>query len=113
ILLALLVFLGVFVLGVRIEMSAGEDDLLAVGPEVAARRLADAGADATKPASLKVHHEDLIKRIARILFLGLKTNLLTVGREISFAGASKFLGDLANVPQMRRFGLFPFGRVKR
>src|SRR5262249_27116240 len=59
-LLARLVLLGVPVLGVRVEVAAGEDDLLAVGGEVGAGRLADAGADAAELAALQVHDEDLV-----------------------------------------------------
>src|SRR5581483_10820318 len=44
VLLALAVLGLLLLFGVGVEVAAGEDDLLAVGPEVAARRLADAGA---------------------------------------------------------------------
>src|SRR5262249_10177566 len=106
-LLALLQFLGVFVLRVGIEVTAGEDDLLAVRPEVAARRLADTGADTAKLARVQVQDEYLIKRIARVLFFRLEDDLLAVRREVAFAGAREILGDLMNVLQVRCFGALP------
>src|SRR5438128_3619544 len=45
VLLALTVFLGVVGFCIRIEVTAGEDNLLAVRPKVTARRAADAGTD--------------------------------------------------------------------
>src|SRR6185503_341692 len=63
-LLALLVLLGVVAFRIGVEVAAGEDDLLAVGREEAARRLADAGADAGDAAGRQVLGEDLIERIA-------------------------------------------------
>src|SRR5262245_13641517 len=64
---------GIVLFGVGIEMAAGEDDFRAVGMEVAAGRLADAGADAARGAGLQVHHELLVERVLALL-LGLEND---------------------------------------
>src|SRR5262249_25128865 len=79
------------------EVAAGEDDLLAVGGEVAARGLADAGADAVGAAGRQVHGEDLVEGVAALLLLGLEDDGLAVGGEVAFAGADEVLDELLEV----------------
>jgi len=95
--LAPLVFFGVMLLGVGVEVRTGEDDFLAVGPEETARRLADAGADAAGAAALQVGREYLVEWVAGVLLLGLENDGLAVGREVAFAGADVVRGDLPDV----------------
>src|SRR5437764_247948 len=76
VIVALLVFLGILRLGVGVEMTAGEDDLLAVGAEKGAGRLADAGTDARHLPTSQVHRENLVERVAAVLFLGLENDRL-------------------------------------
>src|SRR5262249_50527279 len=96
-LVAQAVLLLVLLLRVGVEVAAGEDDLLAVGREIAARRLADAGADADRPAGLQVRREDLVERVAAVLLLGLEDDRLAVRGEVALAGADEVLRDLADV----------------
>src|SRR5262249_9499184 len=94
---ALLVFLGVFCFRVWIEVAAGEDDLLAVRPEIAARRLAHAGADAADSAGAQGLTENLIERISGVLFFRLEYDLLAVRRKIPLSGAREVFRHLADV----------------
>src|SRR5581483_11725435 len=87
-LLALLALRGVMRLRLRVEVAAGEEDLLAVGPEIAAGRLADARADPADHAALQLHDEHLVERVLPLL-LGLEDDLLGVGREVPLAGADE------------------------
>src|SRR6266545_1586708 len=93
----------------RVEVAAGEDDLLAVGVEKGARGLADTRADAAILARLKVHDEDLIERIAAVLLLSLENDLLGIGREVALAGANKVEGELSNVLEVCAFLSLPVG----
>src|SRR5262249_36674105 len=111
VLLALLVLGLVLLLGVGVKVTAGEDDLLAVGPEVGAGGLADAGADAAELAGVEIHDEDLVERVAGPLLLGLEDDPLAVGREVALAGANEILRHLSDVGEVGRLGLFPVGRV--
>src|SRR5262249_31754604 len=97
-------FLGPRLFCVGVGVAAGEDDLLAVGPEVGAGSLADAGADAAVGAAVEVHDEDLVERVAGVLLLGLEDDLLHVRREVALAGPDEILGELADVVQILRFG---------
>src|SRR5262249_23234479 len=106
-LLAQPVLLGLLLLGVGVEVAAGEDDLLAVGGEVAARGLADAGADAADAAGLQVHGEDLVERVAALLLLGLEDDGLAVGREVALAGADEILGELLDIGEVGGLGVLP------
>src|SRR5262249_34777750 len=110
VLLAAAVLLGVAGPGLGVEVAAGEDHLLAVGPEVGAGRLADAGADAGRAAALQVRREDLVERVAGPLLLGLEDDRVAVGREVALAGADEVVGQLADVRQAGRLGLLPGGR---
>ena len=105
--------LGVVLAGVRVEMGAGEDDLLAVGPKERAGRLAEPGGDAPELAGGQVHGEDLVEGVARAFLLGLEDDASAIGREIAFAGANESVlaGDLVDVLQMRRLRLLPVRRL--
>ena len=92
-------------------MAAGEDDFLAVGREIGAGRLADAGTDAANAAGFQILHEDLIKGIAAIFFLGLEDDGFAVGREVALAGADEVPGDLTDVFQMNGLVFLPVGRL--
>src|SRR5207248_1886696 len=85
----LLLFQPVLFLHVRVEMAAGEDDLLAVGPEVGAGRAARPRADAMKDPGLQVHDEDLVERVAASLFFRLEDDLLAVGRKVALTRTDK------------------------
>jgi hypothetical protein len=98
-------------LGVRVAVAGGEDDLLPVGAEVAAGGAADAGADARGFARRQVHDEDLVERVAGALLLGLEDDLLAVGRKVPLAGAHVVEGNLLDVLQVRGLGRLPVVRV--
>src|SRR5207302_11214412 len=92
---------------IGIEVAAGEDDLLAVGPEVTARRPASARTDSSITAGIKVHDKDLIERIACAFFFRLEDNLLHVRRKVTLPGTHKIVAHLADVPQVNAFELLP------
>src|SRR5207237_554597 len=110
--LAQLVLLGLFLLGVGVEVAAGEDNLLAVGGEVTAGRLADAGADAAVIALFRVADVNLVEGVAAVLLLGLEDDLFAVGGEIALAGADEIARHLADVGEVGRLGLSPVGGVR-
>src|SRR5205807_7526142 len=110
VLVTLAILVGIVLARLGIEMAAGEEDLLAVGPEVAAGGLAHARADAAITAAWQVHDEDLVKGIAGTLLLGLEDDLLAVGREVPLTGPDEIKGDLTNVREVRCLLLLPLGR---
>src|SRR5262249_22969897 len=84
--LAPLIFLGVLLPGIGVEMAAGEDDLFAVRREVGTGGLADARADPAVSARVQIHDKDLVKRIPRLLLFGLEDDLFHVRREVALPG---------------------------
>src|SRR5262249_35837184 len=103
---AQLEFGGVMLLGIRIEMGAGEDDLLAVRTKEGTRGFANAGTDAAIFAALQIHDENLVKRIFALL-LSLENDGFLVRREVAFTGADEIMRHLSDVLQMSRFQLLP------
>src|SRR5262249_4794733 len=81
--------------------------------EVRAGRLADARAEAARPLRFQIHDVDLIERIARVLFLGLKDDLPAVGREVALASTDKIERQLFDIFKGARFLLLPGGSVGR
>ena len=64
------------------------------------------------PAGGQILREDLVERIAGVLFLGLEDDRLAVGREISLPGADEIGRDLSDVGQVTGFLLLPIlGRL--
>src|SRR5262249_39544842 len=101
---------GVLLLGVGVEMAAGKDDFLAIRGEITARGLAHTRADTANASAGQVHRENLIKGVTAVLFLRLENDRLSVWREVTLAGPSEIVGDLADTVKV--LGL-SFGPVHR
>ena len=77
-------------------MGGSEQNFIAVGTEKGARGFADAGRDPVAVAGFQVEHINLVEWVTRLAF-ALENQRLAVGRKVTFAAASAFEGELANV----------------